>query len=290
MLIPKFWARAEGRATSPGGKEAAFVAWGGSRDSIAAAEASARATIQRIADRIRRGEGFPSRYSYGDRPLREEILREYTDEEGEMVAAITRNSYGAAILNTARVAFIDVDLPPNGSLSALASRIRDWLGGKRSDARSKPMDRALEQLERWMEHHPSWHVRVYRTRSGLRYLVTHRTFAPQHTEIRHAMEALGADPQYRNLCNAQKSFRARLTPKPWRIGLKAPPHALYPRSSPDAERSMEEWLASYQSASREYATCRFHAALGSQRVDPDIVPFVELHDALTKASANLPLA
>ena len=45
------------------------------------------------------------RYLYSDRMLSEEIIREYPDSSGNIAYAITRNSYGALVLNTSKVLF-----------------------------------------------------------------------------------------------------------------------------------------------------------------------------------------
>ena len=44
--------------------------------------------------------------------MREEpVLRDWKDEQGGLTAAITRNSYGCLVLNTAQIMFVDVDAP-----------------------------------------------------------------------------------------------------------------------------------------------------------------------------------
>lgn len=289
MQINRYWARLEGEAVLPSGKKASFFAWGGSRVSQEEADSKARSRIERIAERVRFQRGFPDKYAYGDRPLREEVLREYLDSSGDLVAAITRNSYGAAILNTARIAFVDVDLPRDDSVSAFAARMSRWI---RRGPEPDPMANAafaLTRVEDWLSNHPDWGARIYQTRSGLRYLIIHRTFSPEDAELRSAMDAFDADPQYRRLCQVQKSFRARLTPKPWRIGINAPPKP-FPRRTPSEAAEVEQWLQRYNEASQSYATCRFVRSVGSANIDSSVAPFIELHDQVSRAESNLPLA
>ena len=116
MLIPRYWSRAESHATTPDGKPVRFHVWRGSRSSAAEAQALADEAVARIAERVRQGAGFPEKYSYGDRPLREEVVRELPGLGGAEApdAAITRNSYGALVLNAARAFFIDVDVEDAG--------------------------------------------------------------------------------------------------------------------------------------------------------------------------------
>src|SRR5687768_3784857 len=231
MLIPRYWSRAESTATTPAGKFVRFHVWRGSRSSPAEAQTLAQEAVGRVAERIRSGAGFPERYAYGDRPLREEVISEFAGgAAGATVdapeAAITRNSYGALVLNAARAFFIDVDVDasdrpqPTGSSSssaagadpmAAARELVDALplpGGVKSilgglfgskpaarpaapppppPAPSDPASAAMDRLRRWVASHPEWRVRVYRTSAGLRYLVTHDVFSPTDPAAQQAM-------------------------------------------------------------------------------------------------------
>lgn len=321
MLIPRFWSRADSQATTPDGKQVQFHVWRGSRSDPAEAASLAREAVERIAARIRRGEGFPERYSYGDRPLREEVVRELPGaSEAEPEAAITRNSYGALVLNAARVLFIDVDVPraetpPSAPAAAanpvdalfnavdslpLPGAVKSIFGAFRPQptqpaqpkAPAAPVDpqtAALERLRGWLGGHPEWRVRVYRTSAGLRYAVTHALFSPTEGEAQTAMSVLGADPQYVRLCRAQKSFRARLTPKPWRINIENPP-ARFPYETPDDERAMRDWESRYAQASRRFATCELLEELGGGTEHPQALELVTLHDEHTRVGSGLPLA
>lgn len=332
MLIPRYWSRAESTATTPAGKFVRFHVWRGSRASAAEAQTLADEAVGRIADRIRSGAGFPERYAYGDRPLREEVVGEFpaaaTAEAPD--AAITRNSYGALVLNASRVFFIDVDVEsadrPQGASSsasraapglptdpiAAARELVDALplpGGVKSilgglfgsrpaapaapppppPAPADPATAALDRLRRWISTHPDWRVRVYRTHSGLRYLVTHALFTPTDPEAQAAMAALGADAQYVRLCQVQKSFRARLTPKPWRIGMENPP-VTFPYEDAEQEAAMRAWEERYETAAQGRATCRFMEEMGGGAEHPQVTPLRTLHDERTRAASGLPLA
>lgn len=46
----------------------------------------------------------------------------------------------------------------------------------------------------------------------------------------------------------------------------------------------------YNEAAGAYATCRFVRSVGSSSVDSSVEPFIELHDQITRAQSNLPLA
>jgi hypothetical protein len=313
MLIPRYWFREASHATTPEGKRVDFHVWRGARGSLAEAQSLARETVARIAARIRRGEGFPERYAYGDRPLREEVVREIgaAGDEGPE-AAVTRNAYGALVLNAARVFFIDVDVPPPGrdrspsALWDLAARLlgrapaealppavfgllEGVLGSPAAPPAADPAAGPLERLRRWVEAHPAWRVRVYRTRAGLRYMVVHDLFRPEDGEAQSAMDALGSDPQYVRLCRAQRSFRARLTPKPWRVRMAKPP-VRFPYEDAAEERAMRDWEARYARASAGHATCALLEEIGGGTEHPEVAPLRALHDEETRAASGLPLA
>ncbi|HET7233667.1 MAG TPA: hypothetical protein VFJ16_26900 [Longimicrobium sp.] len=329
MLVPRFWSRASSQAVRPDGTPVRFHVWRGSRTSPDEAQALAHDAVARMAERIQRGAGFPEKYTYGDRPLREEVIREIpgTGGDDDPDAAITRNSYGALVLNAARAFFIDVDvagsepgarqeahsapqpqtaqslwglvdsLPLPGGLRSIVDQFRPASGGSSappsgpppSAGRGDPTGAAIDQLRRFVAGRPGWRVRVYRTYAGLRYLVTHAPFSPTDGETQAVLAAVGADAQYIRLCQVQKSFRARLTPKPWRIGMENP-RVKFPYENPAAEREMRAWEARYNQASAGRATCHFIEEIGTGAEHPDIAPIRALHDEQTRATSGLPLA
>jgi hypothetical protein len=320
MLIPRYWARADARTTNAQGSPVRLRAWRGSRTSMPEAQSAADEALQRMVARVQRGEPFPERYTYGDRPMREEVVREVPGTPGSDApdVAITRNAYGALVLNAARAFFIDVDVaeqpePSRGQAQssgpsplwglvnalplppALRSIAETLLGPQTASPQSAsapssdPTAAPLRKLRGWTASHPEWRVRVYRTAAGLRYLVTHAPFSPTDAAAQSAMTALGADPHYVRLCRAQKSFRARLTPKPWRIGMAAPTVA-FPYEDAAAEREMREWQARYTQASQGTGTCRFLEEIGGGAEHPDIAAVRELHDDMSRATSGLPLA
>lgn len=84
------------------------------------------------------------------------------------------------------------------------------------------------------------------------------------------------------------SFRARLTPKPWRIGKAAPPGDS-PREDERLRQAFEKWLQEYDRAAGSKATCQFVETIGSGTIHPEVAHIV-LHDERTRATSALPLA
>jgi hypothetical protein len=277
MNFPPFWAR---------GASGDYLCWRWSFNSVAEAQALANEAAQQLADRFRRGD-IPQQHHgyYPNRPFREPVLQEIKNDAGELAAVITRNSYGCLVLNTARVMFVDVDLPEPKKPGLLQR-----LFGKSTPAVPVVTEGgAMAKVEDWTRNHSDWGWRVYRTRAGLRLLATHALFDPEAVASDDVFDALGADPLYRQLCKTQKCFRARLTPKPWRCGVRNKPER-WPFLDARAEKHFQKWEAQYQSFAAGWATCEFVKAIGSAAVHPAVQPILTVHDQMTRVASSLELA
>jgi len=147
----------------------------------------------------------------------------------------------------------------------------------------------MPKSEDWTRKNPEWGWRIYRTRAGLRLLATQGLVEADSGAADGIFEALGADPLYRKLCKAQKCYRARLTPKPWRCGIGKCSER-WPWLDARAESKFQKWEAQYQSASAKWATCQLIRQLGNGTVHSEVEPIVKLHDDATRVSSNLQLA
>ena len=127
---------------------------------------------------------------------------------------------------------------------------------------------------------------IGQTCAGFRLIVQGKGFTPGSPETRKLMRRFGADYLYATLCDAQKCFRARLTPKPYRIrhhGRKF----IWPRP-PEHEEETAEWLAAYRRKSEPYAVCRYIETLnGNANVSDPVILF---HDEATRAHSGGKLA
>jgi len=274
MHFPRFWAK---------GSADGFECWRWSNNSFTEAQSLAREAASRVAHLIKSGGRFAElRYAYGDRPLREQVLRALKSNSGDTIAAVTRNSYGCLILNTAHALFVDADLPRTKARGILGRLL-----GRSSEP--DPREAAIAKARQWVEQHHGFGMRIYRTCAGLRFLAVHDRFEPDTPVVNALFEQLGADPLYRQLCKSQKCFRARLTPKPWRCSTSAPP-VTWPFPDGKAESRFREWEARYQSKSAGFRTCELVAAIGNTSPHPDLQPIIQLHDEHTKISTTLPLA
>jgi hypothetical protein len=243
----------------------------------------------RLAERLRSGTPpRPGDGYYASRPLREPVEGELLDADGTPRALITRNSYGCLVLNTARALFVDIDLPEPPRKSAGFFAV---LFGKKTE--QPPDDTALQaalaKAADWARANAPWQWRAYRTRAGLRLLATHALFEPDAPGTDALFIALDADPLYRRLCKAQKCFRARLTPKPWRCGHHAATDR-WPFADARSEQRFEKWKAAYIGASRDYATCELVATIGEAPTHQALSELVTLHDQAARVGSGLELA
>jgi len=284
MIVPRFWAHCDGTVWEPDGQEIALRCWGCSPTSAADAEVDARRRFQAQESRFASGrpsELDPRTYTYGRSLLREELIEEIPGSRGATVAIRTRNRYGAEVLNAANALFLDVDLPAD----SLMGRIGALLRGRSTSLQV----RTLERLRGALERAAQGSYRIYRTAAGFRVLATDRMHEPGSDAAIELMRAAGTDPAFITLCGVQQCFRARLSPKPWRIGQPRPPTS-FPYASQADEARMRRWQAEYLKASEGWAVCRFVETVGPRQVHPDIARLVDLHDRSTRATADLPLA
>ncbi len=292
--FPKFWARADSVTDTRGPRQPfSILGW-----SDLSPEDAKRCAEERAEQIRRRPEGELSKAGeyYPSRPFREPILRHVSIEESNR-GIVSRNHYGAEVLNTDALMFVDVDLG-KPEPAPKAPPAPGWWARLTGSAASRPAstpkanpaeESALATLAKWLRTQPGWHARVYRTAGGLRYLIDSSCFDPVGESTRFAFAALGCDPTYAQLCRAQKCFRARLTPKPWRCGHYAEGKNGFwiPRED---EAVADSWVERYNDLGSTYATCRFLVSVGNGPSDSRFAPMIEEHDRVTRADTQLPLA
>lgn len=282
MKIPKYWARGTADMVDGRGKPVSFSCWWWSDAGVEDAARQARSRAEGILGRFISGERL-NQYSYGSRPMREEIVEAVAAAGRKEVGLVTRNAYGSLVLNAAGAMFIDLDFgPEHRSRQGLIGKL---LGRKTATAE----DKRLAEVQAWADRHRELDLRVYRTRAGLRALITNQVFEPAHPEAEQLMRELNADPLYIKLCRQQECFRARLTPKHWRCELPRPPHR-WPFNSSREEQAARQWEQQYEHATRDYSVCRELARIGSSRVHPEVQPILELHDKYCCRGEALTLA
>ena len=285
MKIARFWERSEMQITSRDGSLFPVTGWGWSETSREEALQRSRDSVQNIAARLTSGKGFPDTYTYGTRPRREEIVEELTNDDGELIAFITRNHYGSLVMNTAHLMFIDVDVPIQPAGSGLIRFIKGLFG----DPPSSPAEAIRTKIANAAARFPNLAFRVYRTLAGYRIAVVNKRISPTSPEAADLYQAFGADPLYVKLCANQESFRARLTPKHWRCGIQGPP-VQFPFETPQARAMFDGWKANYDRGCGSFAACHLVEQIGTASALHENARLLRLHDAASKADTQLQLA
>jgi len=320
MLIPNYWAEARLQRRA-GDRQLTVRRFGWSLVGQVEAEAHAAERAEEAMARIVAGAELPRRepkVPYNGAvgvPIREEILATHG------TAVVTRNAYGAQCLNTPNVLFADIDFDfvPSASWVLLAVALGavlpillgawmhafwivvvGWfsmfvLALLYRQARTRlelPARAARQRIDAFLQRHPDWSLRVYRTPAGLRLLAMHRTFEPADPAVAELFDAVRADPAYVQMCRRQQCFRARVSPKPWRIGIVEhlrPRPGVWPIA---AERmaARRAWVARYEERSIEFASCRYLTSLGTGATHREADAVRAIHDALCRATTTLPIA
>lgn len=329
MIVPQYWAEARLQKRTPG-RQVTIRRFGWSDVSEAEAQALATARAEEALTRILAGDDAIQRrdrkvaYNGADGvPIREEILSRHGG------TIITRNSYGAQCLNTPNVLFADVDVSTSPALrlsmvwGLVLLLVAVATGFVRFATRpvdvgtlvlcllyfsmavflchqvlklllrltGGPKPWALRRIKRFAKAHADWTLRIYETPAGYRVLVLHAVFDPTSEVTNACFKQLRTDVVYRRMCARQRCFRARLTPKPWRIGLERlrPRPGIWP-INPLKLAERQQWVTRYENTSRSFVACRFIEQLGNAPAHPEALAVQVLHDELCRADADLPLA
>ena len=287
MRIPRYWTKASYVGRNLEGKELTCTAWGWSFNGLASARDEARSRARRIFDCLVNGRQ-PRAYEYSDRPLREEIVHTLRQDDKD-IAIITRNRYGALVLNTASALFVDIDFPrlrPEGFLDGILLSLSS---SRRRQRQAAVREKTLDAIRDWSRRHPDHAFRIYRTYAGLRLLFVDRRYDPSSDQVARILNELGSDPLYRTLTSKQECFRARLTAKPWRCGAEVPPNQ-YPWANDIAEQAYRAWEERYTETADAYKACELVESHGKEATNNEILAVLEMHDALACTGPEKQLA
>lgn len=151
-------------------------------------------------------------------------------------------------------------------------------------------DDCLNLVKAHAVQNPKWNWRVYRTPHGMRLLATHNTFDPRSDDVQACFDFFKADYLYASMCKLQNCFRARVSPKPWRIDMYAlEPRTVWPLGE-KAKEKRDAWVTTYDALARNYASCRYLCDVGSGTVCAEAKQVVLAHDEKARALVNLSLA
>lgn len=200
----------------------------------------------------------------------EEIIDKIDDEN-----IITRNRYGALILNSKRLMFIDVD--------TYSRTLFDFIF-RRKYSLKELMLRNIENTATKTVY-SDFGFRVYETAMGFRILVTNKEFDAQSKESKRIMNDFHSDHLYRWLCIKQNCYRARLTPKPYRIKQQKI-KVVYPNRNELQQEELSNWIKAYDEKSALFSTCRLVKEYGRTRMNK----VIEYHDKVSRIKSTAKLA
>lgn len=256
MKIYKYWTT-EKQKILIDGAEQEITCYGGSNSSVEEAQLRAREKAEKVKRKIAGERNLFDKY---EAEIREEILQIIDDH-----SIVTRNRYGAQVLNAENLMILDIDKPKaTGGLF------------KKKDTRP-PKEQIFEMVRNLAASakYKDYGFRTYETYQGARVIVLGGSFDPRDRETRRIMEEFNCDPLYTALCNKQGCFRARLTPKPYRMKMQAY-KVQFPREVDDHE--FRRWLSEYEGASRSFSVCKLVEQVGARHYADRVI---QIHDEIT---------
>ncbi|MEC5385107.1 hypothetical protein VVD49_05190 [Uliginosibacterium sp. H3] len=319
MIVPDYWAEARRQHKTPD-RQITVRRFGWSMldeaDALSMAAHRADDALQRLVsgEKLARSERKLAYNGADGVPIREEVLSRHGEE------VITRNAYGAHCLNSPRALFADVDFKRSTDfkLVLLIFAVLEVCGlagfGDGSwglalgltfvsfllaypaavlvqrlmlDAQGGAEQLAYTRIVAFVKSRPTWSVRLYRTPAGYRLLATHQAFEAVTEEVQDFFNVVRADPIYVRMCINQRCFRARLTAKPWRIGIAShmrPRPGVWP-INPERMAERAEWVSEYEARASAYAACTYLENIGPEFIHAELRAVVELHDRESRALA-----
>ncbi len=236
MKFAQYWEKIEVPIEStrftPGVTHA--TVWGASNESQADARHNAEKRVEQF--KILHDSDFDDvkSYSYTNGYIKEEVIEEFKSADDELLGVLTRNHYGALVLNTTQVFIADVDVP--SARTGLFVKLMSLFGRTQPTA-----DTLLQKIESVQQQNPNYTFQVFKTFAGYRVFIVNEAIDPHSDVAKKLFKTLSADRLYVRLCKAQSCYRARLTPKPWRIGLTYPdPATRFPRKD-QYEITYQHW-------------------------------------------------
>ncbi|BAZ71344.1 hypothetical protein NIES4106_61410 (plasmid) [Fischerella sp. NIES-4106] len=167
------------------------------------------------------GVGFRSQFSDatydwwylgdGSYDVLTELVEQSFKSGDRTTAFITYNAYDVRCLNAQSVMFVDIDL----DTEQVALGSDPW--GRNGYTHPTPESEILNLVTTTVKDF-DLRFEVYRTAAGMRLIETSREWNPESEESLGIQEKLGCDRLFQNLCKTQRTYRARLEPKPWRDG------------------------------------------------------------------------
>lgn len=320
MIVPRYWSEAKTKRTVNGRQfTIKRFGWSDTSEQDAKRHADARLeeavrTLEREGD-VRRIDHKITYNGAEGIPIREEVISQHQD------VVISRNSYGALCLNTPDVFFADIDFAMESSFKAvslafvlllgcaavvsfffqsslvfilgaflaliLSSTLAAAIRNLMLRAKGGIEKIALDRINTVASENPELHVRVYRTPMGFRVLLMNDTYSPVSDKALALLQHFNSDSLYVRMCRNQQCFRARVSPKPWRIGVSrlTPRPGVWPIKA-ELLGERKKWVDAYEQVARNYSSCHYLCQIGSNKVHEKAEFVRKIHDDLCRATTT----
>lgn len=194
----------------------------------------------------------------------EVAIREHVDQIIDETNIISICRYGAKILNTTQYTILDLD-DYRFSFFDLFGRLK----------KLSKKERIIYKFERNVTRFPELgrDFRIYETNKGIR-VIGKQYVTPAGKYYTAMMRKLSVDGIYVQLSKKQNCYRARLTPKPYRMKSAT----IKIRCPLDCETSAYyDWSNTYEAASKNFSVVKLAKING---MDFSQEPIVKLHDEI----------
>ncbi len=269
MKIFRFWVkktedftreRSSPRDKQPLSEIFRITCFGGSNASLHDAETKASEKINLIKQKID-GRELPPQEDY-EVEIREEIVEELGPKN-----IVTRNRYGSRVLNTTDLPIFDVDKGADYNPT--------FIGRLFGAVKKSGKEIALNNLKQCIAENklPGTGWRIYETLNGFRLIIGGISLDPNSPAFDKVVKLGRIDFLYAHLCKKQNCYRARLTPKPYRIKMPAIKYN-WPQTEAELKDSAQ-WVQIYEEKSKHYGICKLVFSSG---IDFSNHPIVAYHD------------
>ncbi|PID58799.1 hypothetical protein CSB45_02020 [candidate division KSB3 bacterium] len=201
-------------------------------------------------------------------------IKEHVEEIIDDNNIITICRYGAKILNTTDYTILDLD--------DYAFDFFDiFKAVRKMPKKDRIVFKFLERLKKYPEIGNDF--RIYETAKGIR-VIGKNYVNPAIKSYQSLMRKFAVDWYYIIMSKKQNCYRARITPKPYRMRIKT----IKIRSPLDCEtKEYCDWVKNYELSAQKYCVVKHIKSIGR---DFSSEPIIRLHDSICKASQVYKLA
>lgn len=253
-----------------------------------------------------------SNFKEYDSDVIEEVLLNVSNDS--LNAFVTRNNYGCEVLCVDKMMILDIDnntnfsyhsnLPKYTFLEKILSKCHVYTKkylekksqiqqitqeieflAKKYNLTTEFEKHSVYQVSKILKNYPNINLRFYRTTNGWRLIETSAFHEPKSADVWNLMTKLCVDKTYMLFCLRQNCFRARLTPKPWRIGMQRL-DIRYPPDTKDNEQKYLQWIGEYNKIKNNFSTIKFKFEMGSCVHNSNVDKIITFHDSYHNSTST----